>query len=148
MQSLLRAHSQLMVHPPCPGTIPIPAAYDDILSPSSLSHPTPQNCDLTGCDLQQANLRGSNLAGAILEDIIAPLHMSQTVNVTTISIQGTAAPRAGAGAGGQGGQLGGPGAGDQPHPPPPPPPPAPPVAVAGADGSRNEQVQLQNPPPA
>ncbi len=43
----------------------------------------PQNCNLTGCDLQHANLRGSNLAGAILEDIRAPLHMSQTVNVTT-----------------------------------------------------------------
>lgn len=40
------------------------------------------NCDLTGCDLQHANLRGSNLAGAIFDDIIAPLHMSQTVNVT------------------------------------------------------------------
>lgn len=34
---------------------------------------------------------GSNLAGAILEDITAPLHMSQTVNVTTISIGGAAA---------------------------------------------------------
>ena len=43
-----------------------------------------QNCDLTGCDLQHANLRGSNLAGAVLEDITAPLHMSQTVNVTTV----------------------------------------------------------------
>lgn len=60
-----------------------------------------QNCDLTGCDLQHANLRGSNLAGAILEDITAPLHMSQTVNVTTvhaanlpIQFQGTAEDRA------------------------------------------------------
>ncbi len=39
---------------------------------------------MTGCDLQYANLRGSNLAGAVLEDITAPLHMSQTVNVTTV----------------------------------------------------------------
>ncbi len=45
---------------------------------------TQQNSDLTGCDLQYANLRGSNLAGAVLEDITAPLHMSQTVNVTTV----------------------------------------------------------------
>ena len=46
-----------------------------------------QNCDLTGCELQHANLRGSNLTGAILKEIVAPLHMSQTVNVTTVSIQ-------------------------------------------------------------
>ncbi len=39
---------------------------------------------MTGCDLQHANLRGSNLAGAVLVDITAPLHMSQTVNVTTV----------------------------------------------------------------
>ena len=45
-----------------------------------------QNCDLTGCELQHANLRGSNLTGAILKEI-PPLHMSQTVNVTTVSIQ-------------------------------------------------------------
>eukprot|EP00731_Ephydatia_muelleri_P020396 Em0013g123a len=41
-----------------------------------------ENCDLTGSDLQHANLRGSNLAGVIFDNIIAPLHMSQTVNVT------------------------------------------------------------------
>ena len=46
-----------------------------------------QNCDLTGCELQHANLRGSNLTGAILKEIVAPLHMSQTVNVTTVSSQ-------------------------------------------------------------
>jgi len=46
-----------------------------------------QNCDLTGCDLQAANLRSSNLAGAILDDMVAPLHMSQTVNVTVSTTQ-------------------------------------------------------------
>ena len=50
-------------------------------------HPHLQNCDLTGCELQHANLRGSNLTGAILKEIVAPLHMSQTVNVTTVSSQ-------------------------------------------------------------
>lgn len=39
------------------------------------------NSDLRGCDLQHANLRGANLAGVNFDDIIAPLHMSQTVNV-------------------------------------------------------------------
>ena len=73
-----------------------------------------QNCDLTACDLQQANLRGSNLAGAIFEDIKAPLHMSQTVNVTTISIQGTGGA-GGGGAGGQGQAVGR--AGEQPNSP-------------------------------
>ena len=47
-----------------------------------------QNCDLTGCDLQHANLRGSNLAGTVLDNIVAPLHMSQTVNVTVSSAHG------------------------------------------------------------
>lgn len=83
-----------------------------------------QNCDLTGCDLQQTNLRGSNLAGAILEDIIAPLHMSQTVNVTTISIAGAQATG---------------GAGIQPHLP------APVVAAAQDDGNYDgQQFQAQH----
>ena len=51
----------------------------------SLSLLSLQNCDLTGCDLQHANLRGSNLAGAVFKNIIAPLHMSQTVNVNVSS---------------------------------------------------------------
>ena len=42
---------------------------------------------MTGCELQHANLRGSNLTGAILKEIHGPLHMSQTVNVTTVSSQ-------------------------------------------------------------
>ena len=44
-----------------------------------------QNSDMTGCDLQHANLRGSNLAGAVFTNIVAPLHMSQTVNVSDSS---------------------------------------------------------------
>lgn len=51
-------------------------------------HVSLQNCDMTGCDLQHANLRGSNLAGAIFHNIIAPLHMSQTVNVSINSASG------------------------------------------------------------
>lgn len=39
-----------------------------------------QNCDLTNSDLRDANLRGANLTGANFSDIVAPLHMSQTVN--------------------------------------------------------------------
>lgn len=39
----------------------------------------PQNCDLSGCDLQEANLRGSNVKGAIFEEMLTPLHMSQSV---------------------------------------------------------------------
>lgn len=31
--------------------------------------------------MQHANLRGANLAGVNFDGIIAPLHMSQTVNV-------------------------------------------------------------------
>lgn len=38
-----------------------------------------QNCDLSGCDLQEANLRGSNVKGAIFEEMLTPLHMSQSV---------------------------------------------------------------------
>uniref|UniRef100_A0A8C2HJG2 Potassium channel tetramerization domain containing 9b n=1 Tax=Cyprinus carpio TaxID=7962 RepID=A0A8C2HJG2_CYPCA len=37
------------------------------------------NCDLSGCDLQEANLRGSNVKGAIFEEMLTPLHMSQSV---------------------------------------------------------------------
>lgn len=59
-----------------------------------------QNCDLTGCDLQHTNLRGSNLAGAILEDITAPLHMSQTVNVTTVHASNLPIQLQGGGVGG------------------------------------------------
>uniref|UniRef100_A0A8C1S0R6 Potassium channel tetramerization domain containing 9a n=1 Tax=Cyprinus carpio TaxID=7962 RepID=A0A8C1S0R6_CYPCA len=38
-----------------------------------------ENCDLSGCDLQEANLRGSNVKGAIFEEMLTPLHMSQSV---------------------------------------------------------------------
>ncbi|KAK1884171.1 BTB/POZ domain containing protein KCTD9 [Dissostichus eleginoides] len=38
-----------------------------------------RNCDLSGCDLQEANLRGSNVKGAIFEEMLTPLHMSQSV---------------------------------------------------------------------
>lgn len=38
-----------------------------------------QNCNLTGCDLQEANLRGANTKNAKFEDMITPLHMSQSV---------------------------------------------------------------------
>lgn len=41
--------------------------------------PSLQNCDLSGCDLQEANLRGSNVKGAIFEEMLTPLHMSQSV---------------------------------------------------------------------
>lgn len=76
--------------------------------------------------MHQANLRGSNLAGAILEDIRAPLHMSQTVNVTTSSIQGAAQPAAAAAAGGGGGSR------DHQHN-------APPGAAAAAPGDNGDQ---------
>lgn len=69
-----------------------------------------ENCDLTGSDLQHANLRGSNLAGVIFDNIIAPLHMSQTVNVTVqaaLPQNNSFSPQG-------------------PLPPPPPPPPPPP----------------------
>nr|XP_054328418.1 BTB/POZ domain-containing protein KCTD9-like [Pongo pygmaeus] len=38
-----------------------------------------ENCDLSGCDLQEANLRRSNVKGAIFEEMLTPLHMSQSV---------------------------------------------------------------------
>uniref|UniRef100_A0A2I3REN4 KHA domain-containing protein n=1 Tax=Pan troglodytes TaxID=9598 RepID=A0A2I3REN4_PANTR len=38
-----------------------------------------ENCDLSGCDLQEANLRGSNVKGAVFEEMLTPLHMSQSV---------------------------------------------------------------------
>uniref|UniRef100_A0A2I2ZGM6 KHA domain-containing protein n=1 Tax=Gorilla gorilla gorilla TaxID=9595 RepID=A0A2I2ZGM6_GORGO len=38
-----------------------------------------ENCDLSGCDLQEANLRGSNVRGAIFEEMLTPLHMTQSV---------------------------------------------------------------------
>ncbi|XP_053728595.1 BTB/POZ domain-containing protein KCTD9b isoform X1 [Synchiropus splendidus] len=38
-----------------------------------------ENCDLSGCDLQEANLRGSNVKGAIFQEMLTPLHMSQSV---------------------------------------------------------------------
>lgn len=47
---------------------------------------------MTGCDLQHANLRGSNLAGAVFTNIIAPLHMSQTVNVSVSSAASMSPP--------------------------------------------------------
>ncbi|XP_039242482.1 BTB/POZ domain-containing protein KCTD9-like [Pipra filicauda] len=33
----------------------------------------------SGCDLQEANLRGSDVKGAIFEEMLTPLHMSQSV---------------------------------------------------------------------
>lgn len=98
-----------------------------------------QNCDLTGCDLEHANLRGSNLAGAILKDITAPLHMSQTVNVTTTtsSIQvPQAQPLAAAIPAG--------GGGDQNNTPPPIPPL---VDGGGAVGDRHNLGSDASPPP-
>ncbi|KAF5273921.1 hypothetical protein FQA39_LY01036 [Lamprigera yunnana] len=38
-----------------------------------------ENCDLSGSDLQEANLRGANLKDAVLELMLTPLHMSQTI---------------------------------------------------------------------
>lgn len=45
----------------------------------SLSSSLPQNCNLTGCDLQDANLRGANVKNATFEEMLTPLHMSQSV---------------------------------------------------------------------
>lgn len=50
-----------------------------LLSHGSVSAALLQNCDLSGCDLQEANLRGSNVKGAIFEEMLTPLHMSQSV---------------------------------------------------------------------
>lgn len=38
-----------------------------------------ENCDLSGCDLFEANLRGCNVTGTKFEEMITPLHMTQTV---------------------------------------------------------------------
>ncbi len=38
-----------------------------------------ENCNLTGCDLQEANLRGANVKNATFEEMLTPLHMSQSV---------------------------------------------------------------------
>nr|XP_006815227.1 PREDICTED: BTB/POZ domain-containing protein KCTD9-like [Saccoglossus kowalevskii] len=38
-----------------------------------------ENCNLSGCDLQEANLRGANVKGATFEEMVTPLHMSQSV---------------------------------------------------------------------
>uniref|UniRef100_A0A8D2JWQ6 BTB domain-containing protein n=1 Tax=Theropithecus gelada TaxID=9565 RepID=A0A8D2JWQ6_THEGE len=38
-----------------------------------------EKCDLSGCDLQEANLRRSNVKGARFEEMLAPLHMSQSI---------------------------------------------------------------------
>ncbi|XP_070539871.1 BTB/POZ domain-containing protein KCTD9-like [Ptychodera flava] len=38
-----------------------------------------ENCNLSGCDLQEANLRGANVKGAAFEEMVTPLHMSQSV---------------------------------------------------------------------
>ncbi|KAL4842405.1 hypothetical protein H8958_017859, partial [Nasalis larvatus] len=38
-----------------------------------------EKCDLSGCDLQEVNLRGSNVKGARFEEMLTPLHMSQSV---------------------------------------------------------------------
>ncbi|XP_041477112.1 BTB/POZ domain-containing protein KCTD9-like [Lytechinus variegatus] len=38
-----------------------------------------ENCNLTGCDLQDANLRGANVKNATFEEMLTPLHMSQSV---------------------------------------------------------------------
>lgn len=64
---------------PCPVII----LYGPKFDPKSLelheSFFVLQNCDLSGCDLQEANLRGSNVKGAIFEEMLTPLHMSQSV---------------------------------------------------------------------
>ncbi|KAG8012253.1 BTB/POZ domain-containing protein KCTD9, partial [Nibea albiflora] len=49
------------------------------LERADLSGANLDNCDLSGCDLQEANLRGSNVKGAIFEEMLTPLHMSQSV---------------------------------------------------------------------
>ncbi|XP_036170584.1 BTB/POZ domain-containing protein KCTD9 isoform X7 [Myotis myotis] len=49
------------------------------LERADLSGSVLDNCDLSGCDLQEANLRGSNVKGAIFEEMLTPLHMSQSV---------------------------------------------------------------------
>ncbi|KAM4719364.1 BTB/POZ domain-containing protein KCTD9-like isoform 2-T2 [Anableps anableps] len=49
------------------------------LERADLSMACLDNCDLSGCDLQEANLRGSNVKGAIFEEMLTPLHMSQSV---------------------------------------------------------------------
>ncbi|XP_071946834.1 BTB/POZ domain-containing protein KCTD9-like isoform X2 [Antedon mediterranea] len=38
-----------------------------------------ENCILSGCDLQDANLRGANVKNASFEEMVNPLHMSQSV---------------------------------------------------------------------
>lgn len=38
-----------------------------------------ENCDLSGCDLFEANLRGCNVTGTKFEEMLTPLHMTQTV---------------------------------------------------------------------
>ena len=38
-----------------------------------------QQCNLSGSDLNEANLRGSNLTNTVLESMLSPLHMSQTI---------------------------------------------------------------------
>ncbi|XP_072025798.1 BTB/POZ domain-containing protein KCTD9-like [Amphiura filiformis] len=38
-----------------------------------------ENCNLTGSDLQDANLRGANVKNATFEEMLTPLHMSQSV---------------------------------------------------------------------
>uniref|UniRef100_UPI00358F9224 BTB/POZ domain-containing protein KCTD9 n=1 Tax=Myxine glutinosa TaxID=7769 RepID=UPI00358F9224 len=50
-----------------------------VLRGATLAGADLENCDLSGCDLQEANLRGSNVKGAIFEEMLTPLHMSQSV---------------------------------------------------------------------
>uniref|UniRef100_H2YXM1 KHA domain-containing protein n=1 Tax=Ciona savignyi TaxID=51511 RepID=H2YXM1_CIOSA len=38
-----------------------------------------EDCDLSGCDLFEANLRGCNVKGTKFEEMITPLHMTQSV---------------------------------------------------------------------
>jgi len=38
-----------------------------------------EQCNLSGSDLNEANLRGSNLTNTVLESMLSPLHMSQTI---------------------------------------------------------------------
>ena len=45
----------------------------------TLYFPHLQNCNLTGSDLQDANLRGANVKNATFEEMLTPLHMSQSV---------------------------------------------------------------------
>jgi len=38
-----------------------------------------EDCDLSGCDLKEANLRGCNVKGTNFQEMLTPLHMTQSV---------------------------------------------------------------------